>query len=175
MQESHFLSSLQALYPTSSFSPFSAEFLLLLSSASLLQPRSRGQGGGLDGSSPCTTHLRPLNLGRRGSQRGGVTLEAEIKQHCINSPPWPPTGSTSCDTWPSSPAPCTLLPLTPCAATRPLTFWPAATSSAASGQIFPKRWRHCVSSTIYSFFSFSEHFGENIFVKLAAQESQEAL
>ena len=62
------------------------------------------------------------------------------------SPGWRPTGSTSCITWPSSPAPCTRSPLTPCAATPPLTFWPAATFSANLEQTFPKRWLHCVSN-----------------------------
>lgn len=100
----------------------------------------------LDGTGPFRTHLRPLT---KTTQEEETIIESE-RTH-LNHPQhfsrWQPTGSTNCVTWPSSPVPCTRSPLTPCGATPPLTYWPVATSLAGLGQIFPKRWLHCVSNT----------------------------
>lgn len=99
----------------------------------------------LDGTDPFPTHLRPLTEQRQEDQ---TLLQSEKTHlnHQRHSPRWQPTGSTNCDTWPTSPAPCTHSPLTPCGATPPLTCWPVATSLAGLGQTFPKKWLHCVSN-----------------------------
>lgn len=99
----------------------------------------------LDGTNPFPTHLRPLTEQR---QEDGTILQSEKTHlnHQRRFSRWQPTGSTNCDTWPTSPVPCTHSPLTPCGATPPLTCWPVATSLAGLGQTFPKKWLHCVSN-----------------------------
>lgn len=140
--------------PSPFFSPFSLSCRAWISGVSSFCPLSLSaaeepSAKWLNGSGPFPTHLRPLIETTQEEE----TIQPEKKsparkpkkqQHFSQ---WPPTGSTNYVTWPSSPAPCTRSPLTPCGATPPLTCWPAATSLAGLGQIFPKRWLHCVSNT----------------------------
>lgn len=112
-----------------------------------LQPDGRGASGWVAGWHRPISNSPPApdqdDAGRGNNNR--------VRENHLNHPQhfsrWQPTGSTNCVTWPSSPVPCTRSPLTPCGATPPLTYWPVATSLAGMGQIFPKRWLHCVSNT----------------------------
>lgn len=138
--------------PSPFFSPFpslqiSSGYLVSVSNLSAAEePPAKW----LNGSGLFPAHLRPLI---ETTQEEETTIQSEEKPPARKPKKqqhfswWPPTGSTNYVTWPSSPAPCTRSPLTPCGATPPLTCWPVATSLADSGQIFLKRWLHCVSNT----------------------------
>lgn len=97
---------------------------------------------------PFRTLFRPLTTTR-------LEKEPVIRRSHLSE--WQQTGSISCITWQSFPAPCTHSPLTPCGATPPLTSWPVATSLASLEQTFLKRWLHCVSNTNHLYSSGFTH------------------